>query len=1101
MNRARRFPTMLLFGLIVLLASGPFAFAAPPNTLTSTTSPTPTPPLCSTKASLCGTVAADPFNDRLAIQVGTDGRFNIGAFPNTSGGATPGVSWDMTFRWPLAPWSSFTTVRIDGVDAIYGSAGTLLQAPTDIDARTNQSRWQIGDIVVTQILQLAQNNQTGKQDAAQIAYHIRNMGSADHIVGVRAMIDTEINNNDGSPFRIAGQPGNESITTETEFVGASVPDTFATFFSVTDPTHVAVGTLKSGGATPPDRLVFASWPRIHDVDTPYDYTIDPSVSFGPDGSEDSAYALYWNPTTLTAGSERTITTFYGLAEVSADLRPPLAITVNAPATLSVTDGHYSPEVFDVVATIENIGDAPAPSAQATLLLTGTPGLTLVDLTSQIHNITSIEPGGQIQVTWRVRANAHAANTTISYAVLLVAPIQELKTVVRQITLPALPDADGDGLFDTWETQGVPFLDTEGHEQILDLAAMGADPWHKDMFVEIDYMGSDCTLGIICDHDHRPDPDALQLVIDAFQGAPVTNPDGSSGIALHVDASPESIMNPRTGARWDGLSRADALPHQTEIGLQPHVNLGPLTPLDAPWVWHDYFTPERRSVFHYAMFVHQLEGSLTGSGASPVQVGLPSYSVVSLGGWEDSRGSTLEQAGTFMHEFGHLLGLDHGGPNGSPTGALNFKPNYFSVMNYAFQMGSLMREIPPTPGGTYYPVIDFAAETQPTLDEANLDEIITLNGPFSFGQYWCTTVIRRETLGGWQGMDWNCNGVMTDSGVAASVNQDPEIPSSADSALDILIGPRDWAHLDYHGGPAGTIGRPIPHYPIFGDASSASSHVEVGITREDNNALPYAFRVTASAPGIIRVPAGTTITYPLTVTNSGFMTDTFHLTAQTSADWTDVGLLPATLTLSPNDSRVFSINVAVPATTSPSTTMDIKIQARGTVGAGYFDNALTRIVVTAPTQCSFYPIAIQGSAFTNLPVGAEIANLSFKDGRGAVGWLSWNGDQDNPSLVAGLTPPGTSTTYRNPDNPADHVLSVGDMVYGRPGSNNSSSVRIAMDGLLGRTITIPLWDRTMGNGAKQRYHIVGFAQVQIISYDLGGHGRLSVRYLGTGTCAP
>ena len=45
------------------------------------------------------------------------------------------------------------------------------------------------------------------------------------------------------------------------------------------------------------------------------------------------------------------------------------------------------------------------------------------------------------------------------------------------------------------------------------------------------------------------------------------------------------------------------------------------------------------------------------------------------------GSTREQSGTFMHELGHVLGLGHGGDSG-----INLKPNYLSVMSYAFQLG-------------------------------------------------------------------------------------------------------------------------------------------------------------------------------------------------------------------------------------------------------------------------------------------------------------------------------------------------------------------------------------------------------------------------------
>ena len=61
--------------------------------------------------------------------------------------------------------------------------------------------------------------------------------------------------------------------------------------------------------------------------------------------------------------------------------------------------------------------------------------------------------------------------------------------------------------------------------------------------------------------------------------------------------------------------------------------------------------------------------------------------------DDIPGTPDQQAGTFMHELGHTLGLQHGGdqvdlgPDGIPNSGdenvyrYNYKPNYHSVMNY------------------------------------------------------------------------------------------------------------------------------------------------------------------------------------------------------------------------------------------------------------------------------------------------------------------------------------------------------------------------------------------------------------------------------------
>lgn len=95
-----------------------------------------------------------------------------------------------------------------------------------------------------------------------------------------------------------------------------------------------------------------------------------------------------------------------------------------------------------------------------------------------------------------------------------------------------------------------------------------------------------------------------------------------------------------------------------------------------------FSPARAPVFHYALWAHNLGGLGTTSGiARPGSASDISGSdfIVSLGSFAGNVGTTLQQAGTFMHELGHNLSLRHGGGDD-----LNYKPNFLSVMSYMFQ---------------------------------------------------------------------------------------------------------------------------------------------------------------------------------------------------------------------------------------------------------------------------------------------------------------------------------------------------------------------------------------------------------------------------------
>ena len=248
---------------------------------------------------------------------------------------------------------------------------------------------------------------------------------------------------------------------------------------------------------------------------------------------------------------------------------------------------------------------------------------------------------------------------------------------------AYKSSAGDALLDCWKALWSDLLPGISYAGIYDgnpanrdvvLCADGSRvcglcrTTQKDLFVEIDYM-----LG------HLPDPAAVTLVVGAFTGAP-SPPDGPGPVRLHVQLS-------------------DPMPHNNTTALVPCTPAG-VAGVDADFdvLKAQFFgsLAERTAIqnntkpnalnakalaFRYGMFVHNLApaGSTT-SGCS--EIGGNDF-VVSLGSWGlvngHNVGTTDQQAGTLLHEFGHTLGFRHGGGDN-----VNCKPNYESVMSYTRQ---------------------------------------------------------------------------------------------------------------------------------------------------------------------------------------------------------------------------------------------------------------------------------------------------------------------------------------------------------------------------------------------------------------------------------
>ncbi len=158
------------------------------------------------------------------------------------------------------------------------------------------------------------------------------------------------------------------------------------------------------------------------------------------------------------------------------------------------------------------------------------------------------------------------------------------------------------------------------------------------------------------------------------------------------------------------------------------------------------------------------------------------------------------------------------------------------------------------------------------------------------------------------------------------------------------------------------------------------------------------------------------------------------------------------------------------------------------------------------QCDAYPIAVHESTLAGKQDGQDLGDIYNGFGQGNFGWLRWpaedQGAGNEPYIVSALRNPKLSRhDFVNPMDPNDHWLNTGDWVAGNTGLSNSDDVRNALTALIGKKIRILVWDQSQGTGNNGRYHIIGFAWVEITSFDLPGDNRISAIFRGwDSTCS-
>jgi hypothetical protein len=240
---------------------------------------------------------------------------------------------------------------------------------------------------------------------------------------------------------------------------------------------------------------------------------------------------------------------------------------------------------------------------------------------------------------------------------------------------AWQDSDGDGFSDAAEAQGYLDNNCNGvYDPGIDVPLPGADPVVPDVYLHYDYVDAGS-------HDHKPPQAAADLVVEAF---------AAHGVHLHIDPVHHAI--PEAAAKVVTLlaTAPDYVPDPACAGPSAQS----MHQLRESYPDVELLKP----AYHYVVFGHYsscdtavdcavcAQDPECGGGSPPPFAAGGSAEIngndliVSLGFFTDFAMPINDEiwAGVLMHELGHNLGLEHGGSDCD-----NYKPNYLSVMNYAF----------------------------------------------------------------------------------------------------------------------------------------------------------------------------------------------------------------------------------------------------------------------------------------------------------------------------------------------------------------------------------------------------------------------------------
>ncbi|MCI5605343.1 MAG: hypothetical protein MR413_06830, partial [Clostridia bacterium] len=286
--------------------------------------------------------------------------------------------------------TSFTTVRIDGKDYIFGQdyglfGMTSKRGESTVDVVNNiiSTVWTIkDDITITQKAQLSRTDNTVNTGNVMLSYEVDNQSDEKHSIGIRVMFDNALGEIDAPVTMV--QKEISPISKETEFFeNGRDPGAYVRYLdNYEQPSKEAFITFDGIDNPDPDSMTVGHW--YHLASTKWDYEPDKDFSFDTGfntfGTADTATALYWNATDCEPGEKINKTITYGIGEFTegyTDSKFNISLDLEGTLELDDTGKEYKDDIIIAHINVYNNVDGSVDLKNAKLSLACDNGLNFL----------------------------------------------------------------------------------------------------------------------------------------------------------------------------------------------------------------------------------------------------------------------------------------------------------------------------------------------------------------------------------------------------------------------------------------------------------------------------------------------------------------------------------------------------------------------------------------------------------------------------------------------------------------------------------------------------------------------------------------------------